>query len=95
MPSKAPSDVKAISIDPTSIIVSWMSLNDINGVIIGYNVHYQTTRGSGSNVVFGKANKTKIHIKKLIQVTEYRVTVAALTKVGEGPKSRTIYVTTG
>jgi len=96
VPSKSPENVKAVGSGADNIIVTWNSLVDNNGAIIGYKVYYQMTKVQGSLVVNTTAtNTTKVLLKGLQQATEYKITVSALTRVGEGPKSRSAYVTTG
>ena len=73
VPSAAPRNVTALSMDPSSLLVSWLPplLIDYNGDLIGFTILYKKV---GSNVVHSVQLSTNItvgEINQLIPSTKY------------------------
>lgn len=80
----------------TSLRVDWREVNksERNGIILGYNIEYTDPEGVPryDNVTPGSTLFTIV--TKLKVLTWYNVSVAAYTKVGLGPRSRAVPVST-
>lgn len=95
VPSVAPKQVSVQSKGPYSILVKWspMSSKDVNGVLMGYNVHYKqivarNKRSNSAGVVQAtNVSSPSVEIVGLKPFSLYRITVAAFTKKGNGPPS--------
>ena len=94
-PSAPPANVRGNNVSSTSIAVYWdeLPLNDQNGVITSYNICYKAVAGGFKRPatencisVSGASTKT-VTIPALEKYVLYNITVAAITGVGEGPKS--------
>ena len=68
----------------TSILISWepLPVDDRNGVILGYNVTYES---SDNDLVHTSTIDAMINITDLLVYTDYTVSVAAYTSIGNGP----------
>ncbi|CAH3127740.1 unnamed protein product [Porites lobata] len=88
VPSKPPSNVKAVSNTPSSITVSWDQIpgNGQNGVIQGYVVFYRDQSSSLWTESDVKLNSS-LELTNLVTGKHYTVCVAGYTKVGRGVKS--------
>ena len=81
----------------TSIFIIW---NDIpaaeqNGIITSYNITYHSLTENHSNsttVDFPDRQVTLTGLKKFVN---YSITVSASTKIGPGPASKPVIVSTG
>ena len=96
-PSAAPSDVKGRNTSSTSILVEWdhVSKPDRNGIITSYNITYHSLTENHSNstiVDFPGRQGTLIGLKEFVN---YSITVSASTKIGPGPASNPVIVSTG
>ena len=99
-PSAAPENIKGYSSSSTAIRVTWNAppAVDQNGIIILYNVSYQSVGGSYS----GSTNRckqvagdsTQTDLTGLEVYVLYNITVSASTSAGEGPSSIIIGVRT-
>ena len=89
VPSSPPRDVMVESSKPASLMVSWRPLvqRDRNGPITGYVIQY--TRNGSSDpsdmMSVNVTNGTTHTISGLVVLTQYSVTVAAMTVNGTGP----------
>ncbi|KXJ20894.1 Down syndrome cell adhesion molecule [Exaiptasia diaphana] len=99
VPSKPPQNVTARYLGSNSVVVSWKPVDKefTNGVIVGYYVYYQVawTNVSYWEKEYISSDKTKAYLKNLKDVTLYRIEVSAATKIGEGPRSRGLFIKTG
>ena len=82
----------------SSVIISWTPPSIPNGIIRGYNI-YEFIQNSSSkvwNVQGGDSVSYKLQISKNFSFGKtIRVQVSSYTKLGEGPKSRIMNITTG
>ena len=96
-PSAAPMNVSGHNTSSTSIFIIW---NDIpaaeqNGIITSYNITYHSLTENHSNsttVDFPDRQVTLTGLKKFVN---YSITVSASTKIGPGPASKPVIVSTG
>ena len=88
VPSKPPSNVKAVSNTPSSITVSWDPIprNGQNGIIQGYVVFYREQSSSSWTKSDVKLDYS-LELTNLVTGKHYTVCVAGYTKVGRGVKS--------
>lgn len=98
-PSAPPQDIKCVSVRSTAILVSWRPppAESQNGVLDGYSVRYRAldTEDTELREVNNIASTTnQILLESLEKWTEYRITVAARTKVGPGPESSPVIIRT-
>ena len=95
-PSAPPVNVKGHNASSTSILVEWGEVPpaDQNGVILTYNVSYQslTQNDVDSKVVGYPANQ--IELEGLKKFVNYSITVSASTVKGSGKTSYPIFVIT-
>ena len=85
VPDHGPLDLASFNISTTAINVSWglIPKEYRNGIIIGYRVHYHDNmRHSGSVTL--PASQRYITLNNLLSYTVYNISVAGLTKIGEG-----------
>ncbi|KAG8188904.1 hypothetical protein JTE90_014959 [Oedothorax gibbosus] len=91
-----PRQVKVSAINSTAISVRWKapSNKDRNGLIRGYQIHVQEVTGEGDLVNEPKRydvadeNAEEFNVTKLQPETLYSVQVAAVTRKGDGTRSR-------
>ena len=88
VPSKPPSNVKAVSNTPSSITISWdpIPTNGQNGIIQGYVVFYRDQSSSSWAESDVKLDYS-LELTNLVTGKPYTVCVAGYTKVGRGVKS--------
>ena len=82
-----PQNLMIISPDSTSLMVSWEHPppQDRNGIITDYLIYLQIR--DGSEDIFMKntnSNETTFTVENLEELTEYNISVAAVTSAGEG-----------
>ena len=92
VPNAPPESVQAITRSPTSILVTWEQVPEIdqNGIITLYEVQLnQNTFNeiSTSNLNTTNASQLMVEIEGLEEYIEYSVRVRAYTSVGPGPFS--------
>lgn len=90
---EVPAGVKAVASSATSIIVSWLPPLRSNGNITSYNVHIRSV-GADSKW-FRRAispHQTSYQAENLHKRNQYEFSIAAITSVGEGPKTPLITV---
>ncbi|KAI4491241.1 hypothetical protein M0802_010337 [Mischocyttarus mexicanus] len=90
---EVPAGVKAVASSATSIIVSWLPPLKSNGNITSYNVHIRSV-GTDSKW-FKRAispHQTSFQAENLHKRNQYEFSIAAITSVGEGPKTPVITV---
>ena len=97
-PDGAPQNVNGHNSSSTSIRVSWDKVPDEqqNGVILSYNITYQslTESDSGNVQVRGNPPLREKEITDLKEYVAYNITVFASTVKGDGPHSTAIVVRT-
>lgn len=95
-PSAAPSDVKATSISASEILVAWKATMDHLGRPRGFEVGYwkDMEQEEAAERVRTAGNESSIILTALEGNTVYHVTVRAYNKVGSGPPSNAVRVTT-
>ncbi|XP_015126574.1 Down syndrome cell adhesion molecule-like protein Dscam2 isoform X1 [Diachasma alloeum] len=88
---EVPAGIKAVASSNESIIVSWLPPLKANGIITSYYVY---RRSQESDEKWYKetlrAHKTYYRAENLQKRTQYSFHVAAVTSVGEGPKTRSV-----
>lgn len=97
-----PRDVKVIPLNSSSLNVKWLppEAREQNGLIRGYQIHIQEINplgeASGEPIRFDVAdgNAEEYNLTTLQPDTEYSVQVAAVTRKGDGTRSRGINVKT-
>ncbi|XP_054161906.1 tyrosine-protein phosphatase Lar-like isoform X2 [Oppia nitens] len=97
-----PRDVRATALNSTSILVEWLAPihKEQNGLIRGYQIHVQEVNGNGDlindpirfDVADGMAEE--YNITGLQPDTDYAIQVAAVTRKGDGTRSRSTSVRT-
>ncbi|KAK2587184.1 hypothetical protein KPH14_002930 [Odynerus spinipes] len=90
---EVPAGVKAVASSATSIIVSWLPPLRSNGNITSYNVHIRSV-GTDSKW-YRRAispHQTSYQAENLHKRNQYEFSIAAITSVGEGPKTPPITV---
>ena len=83
-----PQKVSARNESSTSLLVEWKEVHEYfkNGIILGYNITYaEYPDGLNQWKIVVSATTFQTVISGLLVWTEYRVSVAAYTKVGLGP----------
>ena len=91
-PNAPPSNVQAITISSTAIMVTWDPVPEIdrNGIITQYEVEFnQSTFNeiSTSNLTTTNGSQLMVELEGLEEYVEYSVRVRAYTSVGPGPFS--------
>jgi len=91
-PNAPPSNVQAITISSTAIMVTWDPVQEIerNGIITQYEVEFnQSTfnKISTSNLTTTNGSQLMVELEGLEEYVEYSVRVRAYTSVGPGPFS--------
>nr|XP_027202384.1 tyrosine-protein phosphatase Lar-like isoform X2 [Dermatophagoides pteronyssinus] len=97
-----PRDVKVLAINSSSVQVHWLHPEDSehNGLIRGYQIHIQEIDKIGEpngeqlrfDVADGQAQE--FNVTTLQPDTEYSIQVAAVTRKGDGTRSRSVNVKT-
>ncbi|GLG93649.1 Down syndrome cell adhesion molecule-like protein Dscam2 [Gryllus bimaculatus] len=86
---EAPAGIKAVVSSSTSIIVSWLPPKHSNGIITTYNLQVRLLDNSGQEIKTFPKNLPPVsnhyEIESLNKRGRYEFSVAALTRVGEGP----------
>lgn len=97
-PSGPPHNVSAVSTGTkfVGVLVTWDKVrsDERNGIILGYKVIYWTGSEDKNTVNVSDSSAREIEISGLWFLTEYKVEVLAYTKVGDGPRSAVVTVTT-
>ena len=95
VPVNSPQNVTATPISSTAVYVEWKEVPPIdrNGVIIAYQVLYQS-RVPGQISASVLTSNLSVLLEGLHPFMEYGILVSASTSVGSGPLSDVVYVTT-
>ena len=96
-PSAAPMNVSGHNTSSTSIFIIW---NDIpaaeqNGIITSYNITYHSLTENHSNSTTVDFPDRQVTLTGLKNFVNYSITVSASTKIGPGPASKPVIVSTG
>jgi len=96
IPSSAPFSVSCTSFSSQSLTISWdnLPLENINGVLKGYRVHYRPTNNKDVIKNEVTASQNKLTLYGLQKNTNYSIAVNAFTQVGDGAASDSIYCKT-
>ena len=96
VPRSAPLNLSVNDTTSTNILVTLneVPVKDRNGIIISYNVSYQTTDGSSEFTMKVDAPVLQANLTDLIKDTEYSIRVLASTIKGDGNYSDPITVQT-
>ncbi|KAG8038992.1 hypothetical protein G9C98_003299 [Cotesia typhae] len=90
---EVPAGIKAVANSNASIIVSWLPPLRANGVITTYYVYIKSEDTDGKWYKhISKAHKTSYKAENLQKRTQYSFHVAAVTSVGESPKTSSVTV---
>ncbi|KAK0170460.1 hypothetical protein PV328_011021 [Microctonus aethiopoides] len=85
---EVPAGIKAVANSNESIIISWLPPLKANGMITSYYVYIQSEENDGKWYKQTlKAHKTSYRAESLHKRKQYSFHVAAVTSVGEGPKT--------
>ena len=81
----------------TSIFVTWddVPAADKNGIITSYNITYHSLTENHSNSTTVDHPDRQVTLMGLREFVNYSITVSASTKIGPGPASKRIIVSTG
>ena len=84
------------SLGSKSILVTWNEVPpaDQNGIIMSYNVTYQSLTENHSNSTTVNYTVRQVTLSDLKEFVNYSITVFASTKIGDGPASDPVYVKT-
>nr|XP_058950117.1 protein sidekick-1-like [Pocillopora verrucosa] len=95
-PTAAPANVVGQSLSSKSILVTWNEVPpaDQNGIIMSYNVTYQSLTENYSNSTTVDYPAGRVTLSDLKEFVIYSITVFASTKIGDGPASDPVYVKT-
>ena len=95
-PSSPPEDIKVISVDPASLLLSWQPplVKNCNGPITGYVLQIAMV-GSYENMIVNVANDLTFAMSGLLANVEYSVIMAAVNANGTGPFSKPVIETSG
>ncbi|XP_048579331.1 neogenin-like [Nematostella vectensis] len=95
VPSAAPTIVGIEPVNSTAVIVQWTSVskNHLNGVLKGYVVTY-SGQFDGSRELSVRINSVRVVLGGISPGFEYKVRVAAFTRIGHGPRSAAVLFTT-
>ena len=88
---EVPAGVKAVASSDSSIIVSWQPPLRANGIITSYNVHVRAVGPEGK--WYRRAlspHQTSYEAESLHKRNQYEFSIAAVTSVGEGPRTPSI-----
>ena len=96
-PSAAPMNVSGHNTSSTSIFVTWNDVPaaDKNGIITSYNITYHSLTESHSNSTTVDFPANNVTLRGLREFVNYSITVSASTKIGPGPASNPVIVSTG
>ena len=98
VPSKPPTNVRAVSQEPSTITVSWSSIpnDDLNGFLLVYKVFYRKAFYAGIyHVVSVEPPVLQVVIANLNSSDLYEVSVAGCTSAGCGVRSEPLFVMPG
>lgn len=86
-PDGPPNNVSAWNESSTSVKVSWQEVDPKlrNGIIIGYNITYNSSRGPSGNIILNSSKIFNLVIENLSEWTWYTVSVSAYNKIDHGP----------
>lgn len=90
---EVPAGIKAVASSATSIIVSWQPPLRSNGIITSYNVHVRSVGMDGK--WFRRSlppHETSYLAENLHKKNQYEFNIAAVTSVGEGPRTPSVVV---
>ena len=84
------------SLNSKSISVTWNEVPpaDQNGIIMSYNITYQSLTENHSNSTTVNYTVRQVTLSDLKEFVNYSITVFASTKIGDGPASDPVYVKT-
>ncbi|KAL5020556.1 hypothetical protein ScPMuIL_003448 [Solemya velum] len=88
-----PADIKVVSLNDTSVVVSWRPPEMSNGVLVNYTLYYWISDNSSQQAVQSQtvsSNDTDIILTGLPSAVPINFNVSASTAVGEGPTSQTV-----
>ena len=83
------------NISSTSISVSWdeVQVELQNGIIIGYNITYQSQTENNNGFVEAGRYDRQANLTGLKEFVKYNISVVAFTVKGDGPPSVTVVST--
>ena len=89
--------MKGYNTSSTSILVEWdlVSKPDRNGIITSYNIAYHSLTENHSNSTIVDFPGRQVTLTGLKKFVNYSITVSASTKIGPGPASNPVIVSTG
>ena len=84
-PSTAPKSLRAQSITDSSVTLSWMELDSLNGIITAYELQYKNCVDQNFSMLQPMTNQSTRTVTDLVGNTEVCFKVRAYTVVGSGP----------
>ena len=96
VPSKPPGNVTAHNTSSNSLFIQWTELEESakNGILLGYVIIYVDPIGSSQEKKVLGGETVQHILTRLSTWTKYTINVTAYTKVGTGPKSPAVSVST-
>ncbi|XP_043471452.1 Down syndrome cell adhesion molecule-like protein Dscam2 isoform X5 [Leptopilina heterotoma] len=88
---EVPAGIKAVASSSNSIIVSWQPPLRSNGVITSYSVHVHGPEGKWLRRAL-PSHQTSYQAENLTKRIQYECSIAAITSVGEGPRTPSVTV---
>ena len=97
VPSNSPRNVTALSVNPSSLFISWLPplLIDHNGHLTAFTILYKQVNSDNVLTVHLSANVTMYKITQLVPSTKYKVQVACTNVNGTGPFSAPVRTLSG
>jgi hypothetical protein len=94
VPYAAPSNVRARILENDTILLTWEPppAPQHNGFLIGYKVYLSSNETKFHREVWINSTMSELCIHHLDRGATYRIQIAALNKVGEGPRSSQILI---
>ena len=88
-------NVTGFNLSQTEANVSWTHIPKEyrNGIIIGYRIHYKDQYGHSGNVSV-PASQMNIILNGLYSYTWYNISIAGITKIGDGWKRTSVLIRT-
>ncbi|CAH0767134.1 unnamed protein product [Bemisia tabaci] len=90
---EAPADLKPVINSSSSIILSWLKPSKTNGVLTLYNLYIESLTQGSEIKSFRRTlppENTWYEAEGLSKTNRYQFSVAAGTKIGEGPRSKVV-----
>ena len=97
MPSAAPRYNTVVALDNQRAFVSWFTLpqDDVGALFLrGYRVYYLNYNTYQTKNVTVRPDQLQVELTDLDPYTSYKISIAAFTTMGEGPRSYNKWIKT-